>query len=122
MDIINLLKQSKRVAQIRNVGINKVVFFEDETMLVIIENKENVFKIAKKDFQLIDDFLLPYAFLLVNIRKNEMFFMKVQEPNNFIRKAFESTTKSEIFFGKEILQNKISEDKLMLVINKIGEF
>ena len=33
--------------------------------------------------------------------------MKIIEPDNFIRKAFDSTTKNEVYFGKEILQNKI---------------
>ena len=47
--------------------------------------------------------------------------MKVKEPNNFIRKAFDSTIKNEIYFGKEILQNKITEDDLIKKIKTIGK-
>lgn len=121
MDIINLLKNKKKIIRITNIGVNKVVEFENETLLVIIENKKNVFKITKKDFQIIDDYLLPYAFLLVDTRTDEMFFMQVQEPNNFIRNAFDRTSKNEIFFGKEILQNRINKDKIVEKINRIGE-
>lgn len=46
--------------------------------------------------------------------------MKVKEPNNLIRSAFDSTTKNEIYFGKEILQNKITEEDLIKKIKSIG--
>ena len=46
--------------------------------------------------------------------------MKVKEPNNFVRKAFDSTKKNEIYFGKEILQNKITEDDLIKKVKNIG--
>ena len=47
--------------------------------------------------------------------------MKIKEPNNFIRNAFDHTTKDEIYFGKEILQNKIAVDDVINKIKNIGK-
>ena len=65
--------------------------------------------------------LLDYDFCLIDNSRNQLYYMKVKEPNNFIRKAFDSTTKNEIYFGKEILQNKIVEDDLIKKIKTIGK-
>lgn len=94
--------------------------FENETLLVIIKNNKNVFKIAREDFEEIESILLDYDFCLLDTTMEQLYYMKINEPNNFIRKAFDSTKKDEIYFGKEILQNKITEQDLVKRIKKIG--
>ena len=88
-------------------------------------NLVNNFKIEKVilncgEINELEQELLYYDFCLIDNSKNHLYYMKVKEPNNFIRKAFDSTTKNEIYFGKEILQNKITEDDLIKNIKNIG--
>ena len=97
------------------------LIFENETMLVIIKNNKNVFKITRNDFEYIEQELLDYDFCLVDNLKNQIYYMKIKEPNNSIRKSFDSTKKDEVYFGKEILQNKIDENELIKKVKEIGK-
>lgn len=94
--------------------------FENETIAVVIKSKSNVFKIKRNDFFLIDNMLLPYIFILIDTKKNEKYIYKVKEPNNDIRYAFDYSEKDEIYFGKQVLQNKKSDNEIIEEIKKIG--
>lgn len=94
------------------------VEFENETIAVIIRSKSNVFKIKRNEFFLIDDMLLPYIFILIDVSKKEKYIYKVKEPNNDIRYAFESSKKDEIYFGKQVLQNKKNDNEIIEEIKK----
>lgn len=96
------------------------VEFENETIAIIIKSKNNIFKINRKDFFYIDDMLLPYIFILIDTSKNEKYIYKVKEPNNDIRHSFDSCDKYEIYFGKQILQNKKNDEELINEIKNIG--
>lgn len=108
----NLYKKSKNF---------EYVEFENESILVIIKNKTNIFKINRKDFFEIDDMLLPYIFLLIDESTKQKYLIKVKEPNNKIRHAFDSSKKDEIYFGKQILQNKKKDEEIIEELKKIGE-
>lgn len=97
------------------------LIFGNETILVLIKNNKNIFKILREDFDKIEQELLDYDLCLIDSVKNKLYYMKVKEPNNFIRKAFDYTKKNEIYFGKEILQNNISEGELLKKIESIGK-
>lgn len=117
-DIEKIIKSKYKYKTIDNDGV-KLLFLDNETILAIIINKKNVFKINRKQFYRIDDELLPYGFLLIDSTQKNMYFMKYKEPNNQLRYAFDSTKKDEIYFGKEILQNKIKLNELLSNIEKI---
>lgn len=82
-------------------------------------NNKNVFKIDINWFYEIDDMLLPYVFILIDKSNNQKYCMKVKEPNNFMRNSFEFSKKDEMFFGKEILQNKITDEQLVEELKNI---
>lgn len=117
-DIEKIIKSKYKYKTINNDGV-KLLFLDNETILAIIINKKNVFKINRKQFYRIDDELLPYGFLLIDSTQKNMYFMKYKEPYNQLRYAFDSTKKDEIYFGKEILQNKIKLNELLSNIEKI---
>ena len=120
--IEKILKKYKITYKIENKNNISIIEFQDEKMLVVIRNKTNVFKINREVFYYIDDKLLPYAFCLLDEYKHKIYLIKIKEPQNSIRKAFERTTKDEIFFGKEVLQNEISEKTLINEINLLGSY
>ena len=93
--------------------VNRNIIKEEDIRLFLNPTRE--------DFYDLEQELLDYDFCLIDNSRNQLYYMKVKEPNNFIRKAFDSTIKNEIYFGKEILQNKITEDDLIKKIKTIGK-
>lgn len=120
MDIKYIIRKSNISFKEKKLKNLNYLIFENETILVLIRNNKNIFKIIRADFDELEQELLDYDFCLIDNLNNQLYYMKTKEPNNFIRKAFEHTEKDEIYFGKEILQNKISEADLINKIKKIG--
>ena len=119
MNVKDMIKKANINFKERKLNFLTYLIFENETMLVLIKNNKNIFKITREDFNDLEQELLDYDFCLIDNSKNQLYYMKVKEPNNFVRKAFDSTKKNEIYFGKEILQNKITEDDLTKKVKKI---
>ena len=119
MNVKDMIKKANINFKEKNLKFLTYLIFENETMLVLIKNNKNIFKITREDFNDLEQELLDYDFCLIDNSKNQLYYMKVKEPNNFVRKAFDSTKKNEIYFGKEILQNKITEDDLTKKVKKI---
>ena len=123
MNIDKLLEENNFKFKKIKIGKNIELFeFENETMLIIIRSSNNVFKINRKDFYKIDDRLLPYNFYLINEVENKTFYITIKEPANFLRNAFENSLKNEIYFGKDVLNNKINNENLIEKIRKIGDY
>lgn len=99
----------------------KIIIYENETMLVVINNKDNVFYITREEFDIIEQELLDYDFYLYSQNNKQAYYYKIKEPNNEIRYAFENSNKDKIYFGKNILNNKVESIKLEKLISTIGK-
>ncbi len=121
MNIERIIEKEKIKYKEKKLKFLSYLIFENKTILVIINNNKNIFKIVRSDFDYIEQELLDYDFCLVDNLRNQLYYMKIKEPNNFIRKAFDSTAKDEIYFGKEILENKVTEEDFLEKIKKIGK-
>lgn len=96
-----------------NISIIKIA---DKVNLVKYENNQNSFPVDEDLFFYLDQQAVPYAFLLINKLSNKMFFMNYPKKKNWLSQSFERSSKSEIYFGKIVLQNEI---KKMDILNKI---
>lgn len=121
MNIIETIQKYKKIIKTIKLGHLTYIIFEDNTILVIIQNNDNIFKIYRNEFNIIEEELLDYDFCLIDNSEKQLYYIKIKEPSNFIRKAFDSTVKDEIYFGKEILQNKVTRDEFLEKIKKIGK-
>jgi len=121
MNVKDIIRKNKITFEEKKLKDLNYLIFENETILVLIRNNKNIFKIIREDFDELEQELLDYDFCLMDNSKNQLYYMKIKEPNNFIRTAFDHTEKDEIYFGKEMLQNKITEDELINNIKKIGK-
>lgn len=119
MNIDKLLKDNKIEFILKKRKNINIYIISDEKMLIVIKNNNNVFSIDRKTFNEIDEELLPYSFYLFDSNKNQGYFIKIKEPNNFLRNSFDSTDKNEIYFGKQVLNNKIKEEELLNRIEEI---
>lgn len=112
----------KNSSKIKNISKNiQIIEYENETMLVAINSKSNVFTITRQEFDKIEEELLDYDFYLYSQENKQGYYLKVKEPNNQIRYAFENSKKDKIFFGKDVLNNKVDDIKLKELIKKIGK-
>lgn len=120
MNIIeSYLKQNKYMYDFKRYNNVHIYTINDEKMIIVIINKrDNIFSISRDIFNVIDDELLPYSFFLID-NYERIYFYKINEPNNSLRKAFDSCNKDIIYFGKEILNNTIIDKDLKKYIDKI---
>ena len=119
MNIDKLLKNNKIEFILKKRKNINIYIISDEKMLIVIKNNNNVFSIDRKTFNEIEEELLPYSFYLFDSNKNQGYFIKIKEPNNFLRNSFDSTDKNKIYFGKQVLNNKIKEEELLNRIEEI---
>lgn len=119
MKIQNILKENKCNYTLKKIGNVSIYNLNDTKMLIVIENKGNVFSITRDIFNEIDEELLPYSFCLIDKNNEKIYFIEIKEPNNFLRNGFDSTKKEIIYFGKQVLNNEIKENEL---INKIERY
>ena len=121
-NIENLFRKNNLLFKKINKGKITIYEFENEVLLCIIQSQCNTFKIDFSDFKYLDDKLLPYSFLMINKKTDKMYYLKISEPNNFIRNDFEATKKNELYFGKQILNNEIKNGTdLIKNIEGMGE-
>lgn len=119
MNIGRLLKSNGIKFDLKSIKNVDIYNIDDEKMLVVITCGNNVFSIDRKTFEEIDNELLPYGFCLVDKGNQRMYYQRVNEPNNFLRIAFDSTDKDLIYFGKKVLNNAIDENGLIGEIGRI---
>lgn len=114
-----IYKEYEKIINVSNYI--KIIIYKNETMLVAIENKNNVFSITREEFEIIEEELLDYDFYLYSKNDKKSYYIKIKEPNNEIRKAFEYSKKDRIFFGKEVLNKVVSDKEIEDKIKNIGK-
>ena len=113
-----IYNESEKIINVSNYI--KIIIYKNETMLVAIENKDNVFSITRSEFETIEQELLDYDFYLYSKKDKKSYYIKIKEPNNEIRIAFDNSNKDRIFFGKEVLNKVVSDKDVENMIKKIG--
>ena len=53
-----------------------------------------------------------YAFILVDKVANQYYYLDFKMKNNWIKSSFERSGKDEIYFGKIVLNNRVTQDKI----------
>ena len=120
MKIEKLLRENKINYTVKREQNTYIYNIDDEKMLIVMVSKSNVFSIGRELFNKIDEELLPYSFCLIDSSKNQIYFIKINEPNNFLRDSFDYTEKDILYFGKQVLNNKIEESDIINKIKEIG--
>ena len=116
-----LLKEYSIPFKKQNYEIN-IDIYKIETKkninIVVISNNSNTFKIDRDLFYYLDNQKLLYGFILINKSDNGLFYLEFNNKKNWLNSSFERTDKEELFFGKIVLNNKISENDLVELIKK----
>lgn len=113
MNIDNILKKLKE--QNKYIAINKTntIYNLKNRNLMVIESTSNTFSITRSAFErLIQAY--NYAYLLINKNTNELFYF--DNKKDWMKLSFERSNKEELFFGKEILQTRISIDDIKIKV------
>ena len=94
-----------------NINIYKIGTTKVINIVSITENG-NVFKLDEDLFYYLDNQPELYAFILVDKVANQYYYLDFKMKNNWIKSSFERSCKDEIYFGKIVLNNRVTQDKI----------
>ena len=94
-----------------NINIYKIGTTKVINIVSITENG-NVFKLDEDLFYYLDNQPELYAFILVDKVANQYYYLDFKMKNNWIKSSFERSGKDEIYFGKIVLNNRVTQDKI----------
>lgn len=86
--------------------------------LAVISGNINTFKIDRDLFYYLSNQKEMYCFLLINKVKKEIFYLEFRNKINWLNSSFETSDKDELYFGKIVLKNKLSEQQLIEKLKK----
>ena len=94
-----------------NINIYKIGTTKVINIVSITENG-NVFKLDEDLVYYLDNQPELYAFILVDKVANQYYYLDFKMKNNWIKSSFERSGKDEIYFGKIVLNNRVTQDKI----------
>ena len=97
---------------IYKVGTSKTI------NLVTMTEKGNIFKIDNDLFYYLNNQKELYSFLLIDRLENKYYYLDLKNKNNWIKSSVERSGKEEIYFGKIVLNNRITIDKLTNILEQ----
>ena len=100
-----------------NIEIYKVENKKNLNVVVIL-GSTSTFKIDRDLFYFLDSQSLLYCFVLINRTDSGLFYLEFKNKNNWLKSSFERTDKDELFFGKIVLNHRISERDLIEEVKK----
>lgn len=84
--------------------------------LVCMINDESSYSVDRKLFDLLESEKMGYSFMLFNTYNDKVFYLSHKKYNNFLKKSFNSTSKPSINLGKIVLQNEISNEMIIKIL------
>ncbi len=117
--IIELLKNNN-IKFIEHTRMDKaeITKISSEWNIVTIYSNSNTFTIKRDLFYYIDKLDEKYAFCLINKKEEKIYYMEFKNKNNWLKSSFDSCKKDELYFGKIVLQNKVTTNSLIAKIKK----
>lgn len=117
--INELLKNNNiNVIEHRKMGKVEITKVNSEWNIVTIFSKSNIFTIKRDLFEYIDKLNEKYAFCLIDKKEDKVYYMEFKNKNNWLKSSFDSCKKDELFFGKIVLQNRVTVSELITKIKK----
>ena len=98
-----------------NITLLKVGKIKKKNIVLLI-SKDTIFKLKREFFNYLDGNPNPYGFWFINSSYNEMYYLEFRDKINWLSTSFSRTEKSEIYFGKEVLNNKKSKAEIINIL------
>ncbi len=87
--------------------------------LVHMIGKTNIFSLDRDLFYYLDNQKLPYYFLLEETEDANYYFLEFVKKINWLSSCFNSCDKESLFFGKQVLNNRINKLDIIKRIKRI---
>lgn len=106
----------------------KEIEYTDETTIYKLNSKNNLVVCLSKDssfiierdlFFYLENQKIDYSFLLINTIDEKYFFLEHNKISNWLKSSFERCDKDELYFGKIVLQHRLSLNELTNKIKKL---
>lgn len=95
-----------------NIHIYKIENNKKINIVQMVEDT-NIFRIDRDLFYYLNNQSIMYCFLLINKLDSSLFYLEFGAKNNWLKSSFERSDKDELYFGKIVLNHKISEAHLI---------
>lgn len=95
------------------INIYKIRDKKNLNIITMVE-KGNIFKIDSDLFYYLDNQKELYSFLLIDRVGKSYYYLDFKNKMNWLKSSFERSNKEEIYFGKTVLNNKITENNLKI--------
>lgn len=112
-----LKKNNISVIKHKKIGNTEITKIKPELNIVTIFGNDNTFTIKRDVFNDIDKLEEKYAFCLINKREEKIYYLEFKDKNNWLKTSFERSNKEELYFGKIVLQHRITVNDLIKKIS-----
>ena len=106
----------KKIDEDGNIKIFKI---NGKLHILYIHNKGNRFLLERDFFEYIDENSIPYCILCADDAKGDMYYLKLNKSNNWVKSCFATCDKDSIYLGKQVLNYKIEQSSLINELKKI---
>lgn len=95
------------------IGPTEIIETNSGMYLGIILSNNNTFSIKREVFNYIDKTGEEYSFCLINKKEGKIYYLSFKDKNNWLKTSFGRSDKNELYFGKIVLQHKITVNELI---------
>lgn len=119
MNLARLLtKNSISFKQLDKDGKYTIIKIENKLLVLCIEERGNIFKLHRDYYDYIACNSLPYMILLNDTKNKKDYLLNLTKEVNWVKGSFESCDKDEIFLGKQVINNPITEARFIDILEK----
>ena len=102
-------------------GKGKSIFKINETNVLFWINNNNVFKLERKWFELLESDCKKYVLFLFDKENKKYYYLKFQDVNNWLSSGFYSCDKPELYLGKQIMNSTQSLAYIISDLKKMSK-
>ena len=90
-----------------------MIFKVGELKILVNLNQGNIFKLSRKNFDVLASDGGKFALWLIDSKENKHYYLKFINKNNWLTNSFISSSKSELNLGKEVLKKNAKISVIM---------
>lgn len=90
-----------------------MIFKVGELKILVNLNQGNIFKLSRKNFDVLASHGGKFALWLIDSKENKHYYLKFINKNNWLTNSFVSSSKSELNLGKEVLKKNAKISVIM---------
>lgn len=116
MNQLKILKNNNIDFSSERLSNNKILLKIGEVKkrnVILLTSEDSAFTLKRELFNYLNGSLYLYSFWFINLTSGKMYYLEFKDKKNWLATSFSRTTKNEIYFGKEVLNNKKTVEEII---------